>query len=114
VISPPDPSNVNQILFTGAQPAVLYAAGRIQGLFRLRDQVEPWEWGRAAGVLGFVPVYSLAAVTDTGRVILYAGTTGGYVEDGGAQAPRLVNGVYRYTQRTWRAYLPLLSRARLP
>lgn len=58
-------------------------------------------------------------VTTTDRVILYAGTTGGYVEGGAAQAwsqadtanGTLVNaGVYRWTSRlpTARVYLPLV------
>jgi hypothetical protein len=99
---------------------VLYAAGA-QGLFRSRDGGQSWE--RATGTLGYIPIYSLAAVTTTDRVILYAGTTGGEVESEGAQALRvadnsgtLVNaGVYRYTTRhTWGLYLPLVLKAYTP
>jgi hypothetical protein len=80
-------------------------------------------WEPAGGLLGQVPIYSLAAVTATDRVILYAGTTGGDVQDSGAQdlalavsEGTLVNaGVYRYTtQRTREVYLPLVLRAQAP
>ena len=66
-----------------------------------------------------MPVYSLATVRDGERAILYAGTTGGYVEGGAAAAlshadaeGTLVNaGVYRYTSlRRWWVYLPLVVR----
>ena len=89
----------------------------MQGLYRSTDGAQSWQ--PAAGVLGHVPVYALAVVTASDRVILYAGTTGGCVESGAAQtlgaanaSSTLVNaGVYRYTRRTWRVNLPLVLRA---
>ena len=62
-------------------------------------------------------------MTATDRVILYAGTTGGYVESGAAQVlsaadngGTLVNaGMYRYTtRRTFDLYLPLVLKAYAP
>jgi photosystem II stability/assembly factor-like uncharacterized protein len=112
--------NIEDILFTSGQPAVLYA-GTLQGLFRSIDGAQSWE--QAAGVLGQVEIHSLATMTATDRVILYAGTTGGYVESGAAQALSLTNndgtlvnaGVYRYTtRRTWQVYLPHMLRAYIP
>lgn len=111
---------VEQILCTDEGPSVLYAA-TTGGLLRSTDGAQ--SWSRAAGALGHVPIYSLATVTATDRVILHAGTTGGYVESGGAQALSLVNndgtlvnaGVYRYTtRRTWALYLPLVFKAYTP
>jgi hypothetical protein len=58
-------------------------------------------------------------VRDGERVILYAGTTGGYVAGGAAEALNQVNaestlvnaGVYRYTTLLrWWVYLPLVVR----
>jgi photosystem II stability/assembly factor-like uncharacterized protein len=84
--------------------SVLYVATD-EGIFRYDDG----EWSRISGALGRVPVYSLATVTDTERVLLYAGTTGGTVpvvrsQSRGAAAlaattgETLVNaGVYRNT-----------------
>jgi hypothetical protein len=116
--------NVNEILFVPSvipgNPPVLYDAA-MQGLYRSTDGAQSWQ--QAAGELGQVPVYSLAAVTATDRVILYAGTTGGYIESGGAQELSLTNndstlvnaGVYRYTtRRTWQMYLPRVLRAYIP
>jgi photosystem II stability/assembly factor-like uncharacterized protein len=117
---------VERILCTHDAPSVLYAAVSAHdwlgpGLYRSTDGGQSWE--RAAGTLGYVPIYSLATVTATDRVILYAGTTGGYVEDGGAQGLSLANdngtlvnaGVYRYTtRRTWELYLPLVFKAYAP
>lgn len=114
--------NVHDILFAPmvapGGPPVLYDAA-IQGLYRSTDGAQSWQ--RAAGVLGQVPVYALAVVTATDRVILYAGTTGGYVESGAAQALNAASdsgtlvsaGVYRYTTRrlTRHVYLPLVLRA---
>ena len=111
---------VEQILCTEDEPSVLYAATN-EGLLRSADGAQSWE--RAAGVLGQIPIYSLATVTATDRVILYAGTTGGYVESGAAQELSLTNndgtlvnaGVYRYTtRRTWQVYLPRVLRAYIP
>jgi photosystem II stability/assembly factor-like uncharacterized protein len=114
--------NIEQILFApGLAPgdsSVLYAAA-LQGLFRSTDGVQSWQ--PAAGALGHVPIYSLAVVTATDRVILYAGTTGGSV----AETPStriqaktggtLVSaGVYRYTTRITRVYLPLIFKSFAP
>jgi len=67
--------NIEQILFApGVAPgdsSVLYAAA-LQGLFRSTGGVQPWS--RAAGALGRVPIFSLAVVTATDRVILYRGS----------------------------------------
>jgi photosystem II stability/assembly factor-like uncharacterized protein len=118
---------VEQILCTHDDASSLYLAvtdGWLgPGLFRSTDGAQSWEGlERAAGTLGYVPIYSLATVTATDRVILYAGTTGGYVESGGAQALNLANdgtlvnaGVYRYTtRRTWELYLPLVFKVYTP
>jgi hypothetical protein len=114
-----EPPFVNDILVAPYQPPVLFAAG--QGLYRSTDGAQSWQ--RAAGVLGQVPVWSLDAVSVDERVILYAGTTGGYVESGvssaGIGSPSdpsgtyLVNaGVYRWTSLMLgrRLYLPLVMR----
>jgi photosystem II stability/assembly factor-like uncharacterized protein len=102
-----------ETLCTDETPPVLYAATG-GGLLRSANGAQ--SWSPAAGVLGQVPVYSLATVRDGERVILYAGTTGGYVEGGAAGALSEVNaqgtlvnaGVYRYTTlRRWWVYLPL-------
>jgi photosystem II stability/assembly factor-like uncharacterized protein len=119
------PETVEQLLFTDANPPVLYlyAATRQGGLSRLSIGEEPWEWEQVAGPLGQVPVYALATVTDSDRVILYAGTTGGYVESSGAQALRATNssgtlvnaGVYRYTTLlASKIYLPTVFQANTP
>jgi len=109
--------NVADILFAPGDPPVLYD-GASQGLYRSMDGAQSWQ--PAAGVMGQVPVYALAVVTATDRVILYAGTTGGYVGSGAAQVlsqandgGTLVNaGVYRYTtRRMWQLYLPLVFKA---
>jgi hypothetical protein len=103
---------------------MLYAAGRQEGLSRLNVDEEPWQWTQAPGVLGQVPVYSLATVTDTDRIFLYAGTTGGRVGETGtealgatasnaaAQETLISAGVYRYTTRRLTSlYLPLVLRS---
>ena len=109
------------MLCTDDDPSVLYAA-TAGGLYRTENGGETW-WTQAAGALGQVPIHSLATVTATDRVILYAGTTGGYVENGTAQELSLTNndstlvnaGVYRYTtRRTWELYLPLEFKAYTP
>ena len=69
-------------------------------------------WGSAAGTLGQVPVYSLAEAVTSDRTVLYAGTTGGYVQSrqGGQIVPA---GIYRYTTvrpDETRIYLPLVVR----
>jgi photosystem II stability/assembly factor-like uncharacterized protein len=102
-----------QLLCTDEDSSMLYAA-TADGLLRSDGGQS---WSSAAGVLGQVPVYSLATVRDGERVILYAGTTGGYVEGGASGAVSQVNaegtlvnaGVYRYTTlRRWWVYLPLV------
>ena len=111
--------NSELILCTEEEPSGLYVAGSY-GLFRSTDGGDVWQ--RATGTLGHVPIYSLATVTATDRVILYAGTTGGFLESGEAQVLSVANsdgtlvnaGVHRYTQRGWQVYLPLLLRAGNP
>jgi photosystem II stability/assembly factor-like uncharacterized protein len=96
--------------------SILYIAGGM-GLYRSTVGGDSWE--PAAGVLGQVPVYSLAEAVTADRTVLYAGTTGGYVTMGTIQAldqplteSSLVNaGVYRFTTRQgWKVYLPLVQR----
>jgi hypothetical protein len=110
------------MLWTEGDPAVLYAATSF-GLSRFGESEQVMWWEPASGLLGQVPVYSLATVTATDRVIVYVGTTGGYVQDSSAQAldlavsdVTLVNaGVYRYTtQRTLEVYLPLVLKGLAP
>jgi hypothetical protein len=115
--------NVHDILFvpgiTPGAPWVLYDAAA-QGLYRSTDGAQ--SWSRAAGALGYVPIYSVAVVTATDRVILYAGTTGGYVQDetahmlsaAGSDGLLVSAGVYRQTTRllTERVYLPVLLRVK--
>jgi photosystem II stability/assembly factor-like uncharacterized protein len=105
-----------EILCTDESPSWLYAA---TGGGLLRSANGGQSWSAAAGVLGEVPVYSLATVRDEVRVILYAGTTGGYAEGAAAAALSQVDaegtlvsaGVYRYTTlRGWWVYLPLVVR----
>jgi photosystem II stability/assembly factor-like uncharacterized protein len=101
------------LLFTQDAASTLYGTSTTSGLFRSTDTGQSWE--HASGMLGQVPVYSLATVTDTERVFLYAGTTGGRVQATGLQAQgiaaeeTLVNaGVYRYTSRSLQVYLPVV------
>ena len=112
---------VDDMISTDDDPSVLYAATG-SGLFRTENGGETW-WTQAAGALGQVPIHSLATVTAADRVILYAGTAGGYVESGAAQALDLANndgtlvnaGVYRFTtRRIWQMYLPRVLRANIP
>jgi len=113
VASPPGHEDT-QLLCTHDDPSVLYAATS-KGLYRSANGAQSWQ--ASGGVLGQVPVYSLAEVSATERIILYAGTTGGYVEsvdvkilDLASDSSTLVNpGVYRYTsQRMRHLYLPLV------
>ncbi|MBU0492598.1 MAG: IPT/TIG domain-containing protein [Chloroflexi bacterium] len=105
--------NVHDILFAPGvapgDPPVLYDAA-VQGLYRSTDGAQSWQ--RAAGELGHVPVYSLAVVTATGRVILYAGTAGGAAVLTDTGTTLVGSGVYRWTSRllTSRLYLPLAFR----
>ncbi|MBN1814103.1 MAG: IPT/TIG domain-containing protein [Anaerolineae bacterium] len=89
--------------------SILYIASGI-GLLRSVNGGDTW--GSAAGTLGQVPVYSLAEAVTADRTVLYAGTTGGYVQSrqGGQLVPA---GVYRYTTVVpdeTRIYLPLVLR----
>jgi photosystem II stability/assembly factor-like uncharacterized protein len=109
---PGEGSNVYDILFAPGHPPVLYDAA-YQGLYRSTDGAQSWQ--PAAGELGQATVYALAVVTATDRVILYAGTTGGYVESGQTSSElsggTLIGaGVYRFTtlQRWW-VHLPLVA-----
>jgi photosystem II stability/assembly factor-like uncharacterized protein len=107
-------------IFTPGDSPTLYAATR-GGLARSVDDGQ--SWSEAAGLLGEIPVYAVAAVEAEDRIVLYAATTGGYVGDGGtasAQASPLASpandlanaGVYRYTTRRAReVYLPLVLRS---
>jgi hypothetical protein len=96
--------------------SILYLATGM-GLYHSTDGGD--SWGAAAGVLGQVPVHSLAEAVTADRTVLYAGTTGGYVTTGVAQASDqnladtiLVHGgVYRFTVRQgWKVYLPVVLR----
>jgi hypothetical protein len=94
------------------------------GLHRSKDGAQTWNgWERAAGSLGRIPVYSLAQVTVDDRVTIYAGTTGGYVENVSTEAHSLAGtsgtlvraGVYRYTTRSNpRILLPLALKRYAP
>lgn len=107
-------------IFTPGDSPILYAATR-GGLARSVDDGQ--SWSEAAGLLGEIPVYAVAAVEAEDRIVLYAATTGGYVGDGGtasAQASPLTSpandlanaGVYRYTTRRAReVYLPVVLRS---
>jgi photosystem II stability/assembly factor-like uncharacterized protein len=110
------------LLYTHGEPPALYVTSG-SGLFRSADAGQ--SWSRARGALGQLPIYSLATVADADRVFLYAGTTGGRVEETESQAPSptaldataeeiLVNaGVYRFTTRRARKlYVPLVLRSR--
>jgi photosystem II stability/assembly factor-like uncharacterized protein len=121
-VSPLGGVNVEQILFAPSDPPLLYAAAvggpDGPGLYRSVDFARSWQ--RVTGVPGQVPVYSLAAVTATGRVILYVGTTGGLGEGDRTQALGTVGTddalvtatVYRYTtlRLAQRLHLPLVLR----
>lgn len=110
------PGTIVHLLSTEDSPPALYAA-TTQGLHRSLDGAQSWL--PVEGPLGWVSVYSLDSVAIGDRVVVYAGTTGGYVEDGTPGAlshvsaeDTLVNaGVYRYTTlRSWRVHLPLIMR----
>ena len=104
-----------QILYTDEEPPVLYAAS--YGLHRSTDGGQ--SWSLAAGCrLGIIRC-SLTTLREGERVILYVGTTGGYVGGSPSGALSQVNaegnlvnaGVYRYTTlRRWWVYLPLVVR----
>jgi photosystem II stability/assembly factor-like uncharacterized protein len=109
------PHGIDGFAFAPGDSSLIYAHTD-QGLLRSVDGGQ--SWNAAAGALGHVPIYSLETVTDTDRLFLYAGTTGGRVQETGALAQGiavengLVNaGVYRYTTRQMKKlYLPLILR----
>jgi photosystem II stability/assembly factor-like uncharacterized protein len=97
--------------------SILYVAAPF-GLLQSTDGYQIT--GRAAGTLGYVPIYALTEAVTDDRSVLYAGTTGGLVTMPTAQHvhPQDVDvtlvhaGVYRYTtERTLRVYLPLALRS---
>jgi photosystem II stability/assembly factor-like uncharacterized protein len=100
-----------QYLFTPESPPVLYAAS-VFGLVRSFDLGR--NWSRMPGVLGYANIVSMDAQAAEGRVILYVGTTGGTFEASTSlqaeQPPQMIAaGVYRYTMRSYRLYLPIVS-----
>jgi len=112
--SPVPPGGVVQHLVFASGESVLYA-GTTYGLYRTWDGAQSWE--QMPGVLGTANVHALAIVTATGRMIVYAATSGGMVSGGAAQAQSLASGetlvsagVYRYTTRPLnrRVYLPVI------
>lgn len=111
------PGDINGFMFASGSPPIIYARTS-RGLLKSVDRGKTWS--RAPGSLGHVPIYAVAAEEAEDRTMLYAATTGGYVQDTGAEmlrlsatADSLVNaGVYRYTTRRARKlYLPLVLRA---
>lgn len=111
------PGDINGFTFAPGSPPIIYAR-TTRGLLQSMDRGKTWS--EAAGSLGHVPIYAVAAAEDEDRTILYAATTGGYVGDSAAQAMRLITedetlvnaGVYRYTTRQARkVYLPLVLRS---
>jgi len=111
------PAYITDFTFGSGDPPVIYAHSD-GGLLKSEDRGKTWS--KAAGTLERVPIYALTTAQAEERDILYAATTGGYVEDAGAQALRpaatadtLANpGVYRYTTRRARQlYLPLVLKA---
>jgi photosystem II stability/assembly factor-like uncharacterized protein len=115
-----DWQNVFDMTFAPGNPDLMYIAG-IHGLYRSTDGAQSWQ--RAAGVLGQVPVYSVAATEADGRLILYVSTIGGYVDVIGTQAFNQVNesstfvnpGIYRYTITTQNIYyLPIVMKIHAP
>jgi photosystem II stability/assembly factor-like uncharacterized protein len=103
-------------IFASKTPPILYAATP-DGLKKSDNRGQSWT--AAAGTLGEVPVYAVAAVNTEDRVVVYAATTGGYVEPAThglwtltAPTGNLVNaGVYRYTSHNLKVYLPLVLRS---
>lgn len=111
------------ILFTPAQPPLLYAACEFgEKLCRSNDSGNTWEI-----VPGMTFPIALAAGADGERVVLYVGTPGGMVSQAGAQTASTPNaisgdvtilsgGVYRLTiplPTNW-VYLPLVLRGYAP
>jgi photosystem II stability/assembly factor-like uncharacterized protein len=107
-------------LFLDDDSTRLYAATWF-GLFFSSNAGESWE--RAAGVLGKVHVTAMDYSVGTNYTILYAATSGG--DPGGTSSSMVVNkpqevltaesnlveaGIYRYVQRTWQMFLPLVGR----
>ncbi len=111
------------ILFTPAQPPLLYAACEFgEKLCRSNDSGNTWEI-----VPGMTRPIALAAGTDGERVVLYVGTPGGMVSQAGEQIASTPNalsgdvtilgsGVYRLTtlMPTDGVYLPLVLRGHTP
>jgi photosystem II stability/assembly factor-like uncharacterized protein len=91
--------------------SILYLATGL-GLRRSTDGGD--SWGSAAGILGQVPVYSLAEAVTSDRTVLYAGTTGGEAQAAAASrasSDLISAGVYRLTtRRASQVYLPLVLR----
>mgnify|MGYP006292100157 FL=1 len=108
-----NPGGIDNFTFAPGEPPIIYARTD-QGLLKSLDSGQ--SWSRAAGELGRVPIYAVATAQAEDRNMLYAATTGGYVEDTAVQTLRLaatggtlVNaGVYRYTSRSQQVYLPLV------
>lgn len=113
------PGDINGFTFAPGSPPIIYARTS-RGLLKSVDRGKTWS--EAAGSLGHVPIYAVAIAEAEDRTMLYAATTGGYVEDMGAQTLRLATtadtlvnaGVYRYTSRSLQVYLPLVLRAFAP
>ena len=109
-----DTSRVLELAFDPLTPSTVYAA-TWHGLYQSRDDGQ--SWSRAAGPLGHVPVFSVAAVGGDGRTLVYIGTVGGSIEGlaAGPQAEGFVEaGVYRQAvlpDAGGRLYLPLVLRA---
>jgi photosystem II stability/assembly factor-like uncharacterized protein len=86
--------NIECLLSSHDSPnSILYVAGGM-GLWHSTDGGDTWE--PVAGIVGQMPVYSLAEAVTADRTVLYAGTIG----------------VYRFTaiRQGWNVYLPLVLR----
>ena len=73
-----DTGEVLELAIDPLTPAQIYAA-TWHGLFRSTNHGQTWN--RAAGPLGYVPVFSVATAADQGRTVIYVGTVGGSLED---------------------------------
>jgi len=116
---PVSDGHVRDLLFVPGEPPILYAA-TTEGLFRSTDGAQTWQ--RAAGQLGAVNVGVLAFGQEDDRTILYAATTGGMSSGAAVQASDargsdstwVGTGVYRFTSRQYRVYLPLIRKWDVP
>ncbi len=111
--------NYGGTAFIDGDSTRLYAATGF-GLFFSSDMGDSWE--PAAGVLGRLQIMALGYATVNDHTILYAATSGGNAgatSSTVADTPRnalttasnLVDaGIYRYVQRTWQTFLPLVQR----